>query len=138
MTDQFKISGKIVSGTGQGAFFTRLDWVQSQCSTKLGFVPWPGTLNLEIQMKQVSLIEKIRLKNGIELISPDENFCSGYVMPVSVGGISAAIVIPADDVREHPKNIIEIIAPQCFKETLGVKDGDSIDLTIGSPCKQIR
>ena len=81
----------------------------------------------------MSLIEEMRLKNGIELISPDQNYCSGYVMPVSVEGISAAIVIPAEDVRVHPKNIVEIIAPQCLKDILGVKDGDSIDLTIGSP-----
>lgn len=133
MADQFKIFGKIVSGAGQGAFFTQLEWVRSQCLTKLGFVPWPGTLNLEIEIKQVALIEEMRLKNGIELISPDQNYCSGYVMPASIEGVSAAIIIPAEDVRVHPKNIVEIIAAQCFKETLGVKDGDSIDLTIGSP-----
>ena len=132
MTDQSKISGKISGGAGRGAFFTQLDWVRAQCLEKLGFVPWPGTLNLEIQMKDVVLVEKLRLKNGIELISPDENFCSGYVVPVSLEGTSAAIVIPADDVRVHPKNIVEIIASQCLKEILGVKDGDTITLTIGS------
>ena len=130
MADQSKILGKIVSGAGQGAFFTQLDWLRSQCLKSLGFVPFPGTLNLEIAIEQVSLIEEMRLKNGIELISPDQNYCSGYVMPVSVQGVSAAIVIPAEDVRVHEKNVIEIIAPQCLKEILGVKDGDTVTLTI--------
>ena len=130
MTDQLKVPGKIISGAGQGAFFTRLDWVRTQCLKKLGFVPWPGTLNLEIQMESVALIEEMRLKNGIELISPDRNYCSGTVMPVSVEGISAAIVIPADDVRVHPKNIIEIISAEMLKKALNVQDGDLVTLTI--------
>ena len=130
MAGQYTIPGKILSGAGQGAFFTQLEWVRAQCLEKIGFAPWPGTLNLEIQTKQVSLIEEMRLKNGIELISPDKNYCSGYVMPVSVGGISAAIVIPAEDVRVHEKNVIEIIAPRRLKEALEVKDGDTITITI--------
>ena len=84
-------------------------------------------------MEHVALVEEMRLKNGIELISPDENFCSGYLMPVSLEGISAAIVVPAEDVRVHPENIVEIIAPQYLKETVGVKDGDQITFSIGFP-----
>ena len=135
MKKQLAITGKIISGARQGAFFTQLDWVQEQCIEKLGFAPWPGTLNLEIRLDQVAVIEDMRLKNGIELTAPDANYCSGYVFPVSVGGIPSAVVIPSDDVRVHEKNIIEIIAPRYLKETLGVKDGDSISLTVGRPFK---
>ena len=130
MTDQLEVHGKIISGAGQGAFFTQLDWVRAQCLEKVGFAPWPGTLNLEIQMESVALIEEMKLKNGIELISPDENFCSGYVIPASVEGVSAAVVIPAEDVRVHEKNVIEIIARQPLKKTMGLKDGDTITITI--------
>jgi CTP-dependent riboflavin kinase len=130
MTDQLKISGKIVGGAKQGAFFTGLDWVQKQCLKKLGFAPWPGTLNLEIPMDHVAVIEELKVKEGMELVSPDSNYCSGYVFPVSIEGISAAIVFPAEDVRVHPKNIIEIISPKMLKDTLDVKDGDQVNITI--------
>jgi CTP-dependent riboflavin kinase len=133
MAGRYTIPGKILSGAGQGAYFTQLEWVRAQCLEKVGFAPWPGTLNLEIQMEHVAVIEEMRLKNGIELISPDDNFCSGYVMPAAVEGVSAAIVVPAEDVRVHKKNVIEIIAPQRLKETMGVKDGDTITITIRSP-----
>jgi CTP-dependent riboflavin kinase len=86
MKNQLEITGKIISGAKQGAFFTQLEWVQEQCLEKLGFAPWPGTLNLEIQLDQVSVIEDMRLKNGIELLSPDSNFCSGYTFPISIEG----------------------------------------------------
>jgi CTP-dependent riboflavin kinase len=130
MNDNFQITGKIVSGAKQGAFFTGLDWVQKQCLKKLGFAPWPGTLNLEIPMDHVAVIEELKVKEGIELVSPDSNYCSGYVFPVSIEGISAAIVFPAEDVRVHGKNIIEIISPKMLKDTLDVKDGDQVNITI--------
>ncbi len=130
MTDQINISGKILSGAKQGAFFTQLDWVREQCLNKLGFAPWPGTLNLEIAMDHVAVIEELKATKGLELVSPDSNFCSGHVFPVSIEGLPAAIVIPAEDVRVHAKNIIEIISPEMLKESLGVKDGDWVTLAI--------
>lgn len=130
MADQLEIAGKIISGAGQGAFFTQLAWVKEQCQQKLGFSPWPGTLNLEISMDRVDLIEKFREKGGIELISPDANYCSGHVLPVSIEGLKAAIIIPAEDVRVHAMNIIEIIAPEMLKAALDVEDGDQVTITI--------
>ena len=130
MRDQFEIAGQILSGAGQGAFFTQLEWVKEQCQQKLGFSPWPGTLNLKISMDRVDLIEELREKGGIELISPDANYCSGHVLPVSIEGRQAAIIIPAEDVRVHAKNIVEIIAPERLKQALKVNDGDWVTLTL--------
>ena len=130
MKNHISIIGKIVSGAGQGAFFTQLAWVKEQCQQKLGFSPWPGTLNLEISMDRVDLIEELREKGGIELISPDANYCSGHVLPGSIEGLQAAIIIPAEDVRVHAKNIVEIIAPEMLKDALDVKDGDQVTIAI--------
>ena len=40
------IQGIIVSGRGEGAGFTQLDWVRRQFIEQLGIDPHPGTLNL--------------------------------------------------------------------------------------------
>jgi len=133
--DPLEITGKIVSGSNQGAFFTQLDWVQEQCLTKLGFAPWPGTLNLEIQVDHAAVIEELKAAKGLELVSPDSNYCSGHVFPVSIEGLPAAVVIPAEDVRVHAKNIIEIISPEMLKGALGVKDGDQVTITINRHLK---
>ena len=58
MKGHLEITGKIVSGIKQGAYFTQLDWVQEQCLMKLGFRPFPGTLNLEIPEESAVLVEK--------------------------------------------------------------------------------
>ena len=123
---EMNIRGKIVSGVKQGAFFTQLDWVQTQCLEKLGFVPHPGTLNLEITEEKLPVIDILLQKRGIELIPPNSNFCSGRAFAVSIDGLSAAIVLPAEEVRIHERTTIEIISPLKLKDALSVDDGDYV------------
>jgi CTP-dependent riboflavin kinase len=122
------ISGKIVRGAGEGAYFTQIGWVQQQCDEKLGFKPYPGTLNLEISEEFLPAIELLDQKTGIELISPDPQFCNAMVFQVSLQDIIGAVILPEEKVRVHPKNIIEIIAPLNIKASLNVKDGDSLNV----------
>ena len=133
MEGDLSITGKIISGEGEGAYFTQIDWVQQQCDEKLGFKPYPGTLNLEISEEYLSVVEPLDQKEGVELISPDSNFCNAKVSPVSLGDIIGAIILPEEKVRIHPKNIIEIIAPVNIKESLNVKDGDSLKVVLVEP-----
>jgi CTP-dependent riboflavin kinase len=130
MKQDLAITGKIVSGAGEGAYFTQIDWVQQQCDEKLGFKPYPGTLNLEISEEFIFAIEVLDQQKGIELISPDPKFCNATVFQVSLGDISGAIILPEEKVRVHPKNIIEIIAPLNIKASLKVRDGESLKISI--------
>ena len=132
MNDTLTIAGTIVTGAKKGAFFTQLDWVQEQCQKKLGFKPYPGTLNLKIEKEKIPLIEVVYQQRGIEIVAPDSNFCTGHLYPVSVMGVPGAIVAPAEDVRVHGQNILEIIAPTSLKEALDVDDGDQVVLTLKS------
>ena len=136
MKDHWEITGKIVSGIKQGAFFTQLDWVQEQCLQNLGFKPFPGTLNLEIANEHLAIMEIVLAQEGIELVSPDSNYCSGFVIPITVEGITGGMVAPAADVRVHAKNIIEIISHLGLKDALGVTDGDWVTVTIENPLLQ--
>ena len=129
MNDTITITGIIVSGAEKGTVFTQSDWVQEQCQKKLSFKPYPGTLNLEIDIAKIPIVEALLQGEGLELVPPDPGFCTGHVYPISAMGVSGAIVAPAEEVRAHGKNIIEIMAPISLKEALDVKDGDEIMLT---------
>ena len=130
MSKDWIIAGKIVSGAGEGAYFTRINWVQEQCQEKLGFKPYPGTLNLEISKEYLPIIELLNQENGIELISPDPKFCNAKAFPVSLGDINGALIMPDEKVRIHAKDIIEIISPIRIKASLNVGDGDFISVAI--------
>ncbi|MBW2570680.1 MAG: CTP-dependent riboflavin kinase [Deltaproteobacteria bacterium] len=127
-----KLSGLVVSGVHKASFFTQLDWVQEQCMEKLGFRPHPGTLNLNMAVLEENqpTVQDLRKEDGIKLIPSDPNFYAATVLPVYLGEVKGAIVIPAEDVNVHGKEIIEVLAPLRLRDTLGVNDGDLVTLVI--------
>lgn len=130
MQNEWVLNGKVVSGVRKAAYFTQLDWVQEQCMEKLGFRPYPGTLNVEMSEESLPIIEALQKEQGIELIPPSSEFCAAKAMLLSVGSVSGAIIIPSEDVRVHGKNIVEVISPLRLKEALQVDDGDSLTLIV--------
>lgn len=133
MDKELVLTGKIVSGVGKAAFFTQLDWVQDQCEEKYDFRPYPGTLNLEIKEDGLSVIEALQNRPATELIPTDPNFCTARTLPVSLGSQKGIIIIPAEDVRVHGKNIVEIMAAVRIKDMLNVNDGDVITVLVKDP-----
>ena len=103
---------------------------------KLGYKPFPGTLNLEISVEDIPGVAVIEQKAEIEFIPPDAIFCSGRAYPVDIEGIRAAIIMPAEEVRVHGKNIIEVISEVNLKHALSADDGDSVELALISPSRK--
>ena len=100
---------------------------------KLGFKPFPGTLNIKISKDCLSTIEALQREGGIKLIPPDPQFCEAKVFPVSIGNVSGAIIIAAEDVQIYGKDVIEVLAPVKLKEVLSLRDGDRLALQIEPP-----
>ena len=130
MVDPVKIRGKVVSGARNAAYFTQVEWVQTQCSEKLGFKPYPGTLNLEISAQDRLLLESAVRDQGADLIPPESGFCAAKALPLRVGSVSGAFVLPAKEVRIHADEIVEVMAPVCLREALDLRDGDEVALLL--------
>ena len=130
MERKYTVSGKIVSGAGEAAYFTQLEWVQKQCAEKLNFTPYPGTLNIQVDEGSLHLLAELQKVEGIELLSPDPTFCNARSLKASVGNVAGAIIIPAEDVQIHGKNTLEMIAPVSIKESLSLQDGDRVTVVI--------
>lgn len=123
-----KISGVIQSGVGKGAFFTQVDWVVKQCEDLLGYKPFPGTLNVQVRDEDLGILEKFIASPDCSLVPDDPNFCAANVKQVKINGITAAVVLPSEDVRVHENRVIELIAACSLKETLGLEDGDTVTI----------
>ncbi len=130
MNDPGILSGIIVSGAGEAAYFTQLDWVRKQCAEKLHFQPYPGTLNIQVDENCLALLEDIQQKPALDLPSPDPAFCNARTRPASLNAQLVAIIIPEEAVNIHGRNILEVIAPVNLKETLSLRDGDRVMLTV--------
>jgi CTP-dependent riboflavin kinase len=130
LSARLEIFGRVVDGAGKAAQFTLLDWVQEQCYAKLGFRPYPGTLNLEVAEKSLPVVELLRKEDSILLVPPAPEYCAAKVLPLSVGTISGALIIPEASVNIHDKKIIEVLAPVKLKDALGLSEGERVTLNI--------
>ena len=129
----WEISGRVVTGAGKAAQFTQLDWVQEQCYSKLGFRPYPGTLNVEVAEESLPVVEVLRREEGIRLVPPDPEYCAAKVLPLSVGTVSGALIVPEASVNIHGRKIIEVLAPVRLKDALDLNEGEKVTLEIMRP-----
>jgi phosphoglycolate phosphatase len=107
--------------------------VQNQCREKLGFAPFPGTLNLNIETDYFSVLSAIQAADAFELIPEGNNGCAGKVLPLSIEGIRGAIVIPDRGVNIHNKDVVEVMAPVELRKSLGLEDYHLITLFVERP-----
>lgn len=123
-----RLRGVIQSGKGAGAWFTQLDWVLAQCRDLLGFQPFPGTLNVKVLDEDLPGLTGMLQRRAGELVPPDPAFCSAGVVKVTVNGLAGAVVLPAEEVRVHGADVIEILSGHHLKQELGLTDGDQVEI----------
>ena len=133
MKPDWVLQGRVASGSQTAARFTQLDWVQKQCREKLGFAPFPGTLNLIIERGCFPILADLRSANAIELIPEGNKACAGKALPVCIEGIRGAIVIPEPSVNIHKENVVEVIAPVWLRESLGLVDDQLLTVYVARP-----
>jgi riboflavin kinase len=129
-----RMTGIIFSDLGQAASFMALEWVQTALKQRLGFRPFPATLNVRPkEAADAQIWWGVRRKSaGISLGAANDGFCNARLYPielvVSSGAepdkLPGAILLP--DVENYPNDKIEIVAPVRLKEHLGVQDGDQL------------
>jgi riboflavin kinase len=120
------LHGKVISGDEKGKRFVNLLWVKRQLKEKLGFNPYPGTLNL--QLANEKNIHELRRAEGITL-EPEKGYFKGKCFKALVmKKIEGAVVLP--DVPEYPPDLLEILAPVNLRKTLRLKDGMELVVTV--------
>lgn len=125
-----KLIGRVVTGKGEGASLTQLDWARQQFVAKLGIDPFPGTLNLILDTPDALAVwAEWQTTRGIVIDPPNAEWCSARCYFVRIANqINGAIVLP--EVNGYAPSQIEIIANVSLRETLQLKDGDAVTLQI--------
>ena len=124
---QYILIGKIISGKGEGAKFLKLPWVRTQIKEKLGFNPYPGTLNLKLN-EESSTVKALLINMKSTKIIPTEGFSSGECFKAKIKDEECAIIIPK--VENYPADIVEIIASENLREKFQFKDGDTVKVEV--------
>ena len=121
-----KIDGKVTTGLGKAAYFLSQEFYTKEFEKNLGFVPYPGTLNIIVEEEHISKINEI--KNNCEnIIKPDTEFGAvKYIDAVLNDEINGAIVFPAK--TTHEENYLEFIAENKLRDQLDLEDGDIVNI----------
>jgi len=105
-----------------------LNRVQELLRERLGFAPYPATLNLRLESeKEIALWKELqREMKGIPVPPPEPGFCHARCFLVEIGGLRGAVLLP--EVAGYPADKVEVVAPVRIKESLHVRDGDRLAL----------
>ena len=125
----FDLIGKVVRGKGTAAGFLGLVWVRDQIKEKGGFMPYIGTLNLELFSPSPEEYQRyIQSKTGI-LIDPLENgYEPGVMFRVKVNNeVEGLVVIP--QILDYPKDKVEVIAAVNLRKALDLEDDSTVSVS---------
>lgn len=123
------IRGTVESGKAQGSEFVRLTWVRKQIEDKLGFSPFPGTLNVKLNKEETKKLREGLKKVQSIKITPEGCYYPGKCYRASINGeTTSAIVVP--ELPDYPDNLVEIISPDNLREKLGLADDDEVEIKI--------
>lgn len=127
------LEGTVFTGFGEGAYYISKEHYRKQFMEKLGFDPYPGTLNLKLStdydMKARSELEAYP---GIEIEgfkNEDRTFGPVKCYPVIVENEVRGALILA--LRSHyDASVLEIIAPVPLRRHLKLKDGQKAKIEL--------
>jgi len=105
----------VVSGKGEGAKYVEV--YSNKLKKEIGFVPYPGTLNLKV--KSIPPLETLR-------IDAFGKFGAVEMAPCAVNRERAFAVFP--EKGKHEGNVVEVIAEKNIKAVLSLEDGDFVHL----------
>ena len=117
--------GKVASGLGEGQYYISREGYSRQFLQHLGFVPFPGTLNVLLEEPFPTEHQAIKIEGFWE---EGQSFGECRCYRIKQNGIDAAAVRP--ERSRYPPELIEVIAPVQLREALGLKDGDPVEVIL--------
>ncbi len=124
---QILFEGTVFSGKGRGKKFVELPWFKRQVEEKLGFSPYPGTLNLLLTEKNVENRRLLEISGGLT-VEPQTGYYSGVMFRANIDALECAVVIPI--MPNYPNDVLEVIAPVYLREQLKLADGSLVTVSV--------
>ena len=126
------LKGVLFTGLAEGAYYVSKEGYRKQFRAKLGFDPFPGTLNIRLGKGEA---QERRLLEGYPSVYIEgfQNQKRSYgpakcYKAIVEEKVRAAIILP---IRAHyGEDVIEIISPESLRNRLTLKDGDVVGVRV--------
>ena len=128
-----ELKGTLVSGMGEGAYYMALKGYTQQFKSKIGYIPFPGTLNIRLDQKiHQEAIKQFETLEGVKIKSfSDGKRTYGWVKCFQAklnNSINCELIIL--ERTHHDDSIIELISKVCIRKTGKLKDGSKVTIKI--------
>ncbi len=124
------IKGSVATGLGKGSSFLSMQEYSHQFLEQLGIDPFQGTLNVKVDEEYVEGLDLLRPDNGIRINGFEKDgkgFGSVFSFHAKIRGQICAVIFPEKSTR---KGVMEVIAKDNLRNSLGLKDGDPVTVEI--------
>ncbi len=132
MPKKLMIEGKVFSGLGEGGFYVTMPGYRKQFVHKLGFDPYPGTLNVKLETERdIHAKAELETMPSVQIDGfKDEKRTYGGAncYRATIDGAEAAILII--ERTHHPVGIVEVISPHFLRKKLKLKDGSAVKILL--------
>jgi len=124
------LSGTVTSGLGEGRYYLSQPGYVVQFTERLGYAPFPGTLNVKVVSEELRKLSLLTTWDGIRIDgfqASGRTFGGATCYPASLSGRSGHLIKPD---RTHHKDVVEIISAENLRQALKVKDTDSVEVQL--------
>lgn len=127
------LEGVVFSGLGEGAYYVTRDGYRRQFIEKLGFDPYPGTLNIRLvtdyDIKTRSELETYPAIEFEGFLNENRTYGPVKCFPAIINNKVKGAIIFA--LRSHyDSSVIEIIAPKFLRNHLKLRDGCKVKIEV--------
>lgn len=127
------LEGTVFTGLGEGAYYISKERYRKQFIEKLGFDPYPGTLNLKLTTDyDIKTRAELDAYPAIEVegfVNEDRTFGSVKCYPVTIENKEKGALLSA--LRSHyDASVLEIISPVPLRKHLKLKDGHKVKVEV--------
>jgi riboflavin kinase len=128
-----EVEGTVFTGLGEGAYYVSMPSYKKQFESKLGFDPYPGTLNVRLS---TPVDRKVRRDLAIEKGVHIDGFKDGKrtyggaecFKSLLNGKISCAVLVI--ERTSYDDSVLEIIAPVNLRRILHLREGSKLKIRI--------
>ena len=128
-----ELNGVIISGLGEGAYYMSLNGYTKQFKTKIGYIPFPGTLNVKLnQLQATQIIQQLNDLDNV-VIDPfsDGKRTYGWVkcFHVTLNNSIKCELIRLERTH-HDNSVIELISKNNLRKTARLQTGSKVTVRI--------
>jgi riboflavin kinase, archaea type len=127
---KISFSGQVASGLGEGRYYLSQPGYVVQFTERLGYSPYPGTLNVRVGGPALRKVEIVGSWTGLRIDgfqASGRTFGGATCFPARMNGHPCHLIHPD---RTHYQDVVEFVAVDCLRETLHLKDDDPVQVEI--------